>query len=95
MNREELISEIAKRTGEYKRLIREVVNTYEDIVKERLTDGEDVHLHGFVSFFVMEHETKRYVNPHTGEEQILAPRMRAKAKVSESWADMSSTPSAS
>ena len=82
MNREELIAKVAERTGEFKKTIDAFVKAYEAVVEETLLSGEDVRLHGFVTYDVRDIAEKRYVNPKSGEESILPATKRVLAKVS-------------
>lgn len=83
MNRAELVDKLAERTGEYKYVMEEFVKQYESIITEALLDGEDVHLHGFVTFCVKQHNKKIYFNPKTGESRQIAPSNKIKVRVSD------------
>lgn len=87
MNRKILIERIAEKTGEYKKDIEAFVNAYEEVIEQALIDGDDVHLHGFVTFQVKVQNEKTYVNPKTGERRQLAPVKKIRAKVSTSMND--------
>lgn len=87
MNRKILIERIAEKTGEYKKNVEAFIDAYEAVIEQALIDGEDVHLHGFVSFQVKEQNEKTYVNPKTGERRQLAPVKKIRAKVSASLND--------
>lgn len=83
MNRDQLVSKLAERTGEYKYVMDEFVNHYEEIISEALINGEDVHLHGFITFKVKEHNEKKYVNPLTKETKMIPASKKIKVQVSE------------
>lgn len=83
MNRAELVDKLAERTGQYKYVLEEIVKQYENIITDSLLKGEDVHLHGFVTFHVKQHNEKIYVNPQTKETRVLAPVKKVKVKVSD------------
>ena len=87
MNRKILIERIAEKTGDYKKNVEAFIDAYEAVIEQALIDGEDVHLHGFVSFQVKEQNEKTYVNPKTGERRQLAPVKKIRAKVSASLND--------
>ena len=83
MNREELVSKLSERTGEYKYVIEKFVDHYEEIIRETLIGGENVHLHGFITFKVTDHNEKQYVNPMTKETKLIPASKKIKVKVSE------------
>lgn len=82
MNRDDLIKELVNRTGEYKYTVEKIIQNYESLIEQKLLNGEDVHLHGFVTFQVKQHNEKSYVNPHTKEMKIVPPSKKIKVKVS-------------
>ena len=83
MNREALVNKVAERTNEYKYVVENIINAYEKAIEETVLGGEDVHLHGFVTFSMKEHAQKTYVNPLTGKSKILPASKKIKVKVSE------------
>jgi integration host factor subunit alpha len=52
----------------------EIVETLLEIIKSKLTSGEDVLISGFGKFCVRNKRERRGRNPMTGEAMILAPR---------------------
>ena len=50
MNRNELIAEIAKRTGQTKKTVTEIVDTYEKTIYDAIGRNEVIALHGFLKF---------------------------------------------
>ncbi len=50
MIKTDVVTEISKKTGLEKRDVKEVVETFFDIVKGSLIDGENVYFRGFGSF---------------------------------------------
>ena len=87
INREQLVARIAERTGDYKTDVRHFISAYEEVVKEILLDGEDIHLHGFLTFMQKEHSPKSYLNPRTNEKEIVPAKKKIKVKVSSSLND--------
>lgn len=84
-NRDKLIDRIAEETGEYKQDVRKFVEKYEEIIKQSLIDGEEVHLHGFITFCLKDYSKKEsYVNPKTKEVSSLPAQRKIKVKVSDS-----------
>jgi integration host factor subunit alpha len=51
-----------------------VVETFLEIIKSRLSEGEDILISGFGKFIVKDKKARKGRNPHTGETIILAPR---------------------
>jgi integration host factor subunit alpha len=51
-----------------------IVGTLLEIIKSRLSSGEDVLISGFGKFCVKEKRERRGRNPVTGEDMMLAPR---------------------
>ncbi len=82
VNRNYLIARIAEKTGEYKKTVENILGTYEEIIEQTLLNGEDVHLHGFVTYQVKEHSDKVYVNPKTKESRVVPGSKKIKVKVS-------------
>lgn len=82
MNRDDLIKELAACTGEYKYTVEKIVQNYESLIEQKLLNGEDVHLHGFITFQVKQHNEKVYVNPRTKETKVVPPSKKIKVRVS-------------
>lgn len=51
-----------------------VVETFLEIIKSRLSDGEDILISGFGKFVVKDKKARKGRNPHTGDTIILEPR---------------------
>jgi len=51
-----------------------VVETFLEIIKSRLSEGEDILISGFGKFMVKDKKARKGRNPHTGETIILPPR---------------------
>lgn len=47
MNKKELINELSTRTGYTKKVSSDLIDTFVDIVGDKLADGEEVKLVGF------------------------------------------------
>lgn len=76
MNKTELVTVLAERTGLSKKSAEEVLNTTLEIVTETLADGEKVQLVGFGSFEVRERAPRIGRNPRT-KEAVTIPASRA------------------
>lgn len=76
MNKAELISVVAERTGMTKKDSEKAVETALDAIIEKLASGEKVQLVGFGAFEVKERKARMGRNPKTGEEtEIKASRV--------------------
>ena len=68
MNKSDLVSAIAAKTGDTKKGTEEFVNALVDVVTATLKKGEKVQLVGFGSFEVRKRAARKGRNPQTGEE---------------------------
>lgn len=78
MNKTELISEVAGKTGMTKKDAEKVVQAFFDTVEGVLKAGDKVQLIGFGTFEVRERQARKGRNPQTGEE-ISIPAARVPA----------------
>ena len=67
MNKAELIEEIASSTGESRRLVQNVLDTYIDVVQKQVKKGEKVSLPGFGTFERRARAARTARNPQTGD----------------------------
>ncbi|MDE6301198.1 MAG: HU family DNA-binding protein [Muribaculaceae bacterium] len=58
MTKAEIVNEIAKSTGIDKAVVLETVEKFMTVVKESLSEGENVYLRGFGSFIVKTRSAK-------------------------------------
>lgn len=72
MNKTELISAVAEKTGTSKKIADSTVNAVFDIIAESLKKGEKVSLIGFGNFEVRERAARDGKNPRTGEKIKIA-----------------------
>ena len=68
MNKAELVSSIAEKTGMSKKDAEKALNGFTESVEEALEKGEKVQLIGFGSFEVRERAARKGINPQTKEE---------------------------
>ncbi len=78
MNKTDLISEVAVRTGMTKKDIEKVVNALFSTIEGTLKTGDKVQLIGFGTFEVRDRQARKGRNPQTGEE-ISIPAARVPA----------------
>ncbi len=67
MNKTELISKVAERTGMTKKDTEKVVNEVFEVVSDQLAQEDKVQLIGFGTFEVRERAAREGRNPATGE----------------------------
>ena len=78
MNKAELVTAVAKKTGLSKKDCEQAVNATFDVITETLVAGEKVQLVGFGAFEIKERGERIGRNPKTKEEiKIAASRVPA------------------
>jgi DNA-binding protein HU-beta len=76
MNREELVSVVAKETGFTKKDVAQLVTAFTDVISESLAQQDKVQIAGFGAFDVRYRPEREARNPRTGET-ITAPASNA------------------
>ena len=76
MNKAELITAIAAKTGESKKSVETFISAFTDVVSGSLVKGDKVQLVGFGSFEVRKRAARKGRNPQTKEE-IKIPASKA------------------
>lgn len=77
-NKQDLIAEVAAKTGLTKKDSEKAVNAFGEVVTEFLAKGEKVQLIGFGNFEVRERAARKGRNPQTGKEiKIKASKVPA------------------
>jgi len=71
-NKQDLIAEVAAKTGLTKKDSEKAVNAFGEVVTEFLAKGEKVQLIGFGNFEVRERAARKGRNPQTGKEIKIA-----------------------
>lgn len=74
LTKEHLINSLAEENGYSRIQAAELIETLIEIIKSRLSSGEDVLVSGFGKFCVRQKRERRGRNPATGESMVLAPR---------------------
>lgn len=72
MNKKELISAIAEKSGASKKDAEKFLNSTVDVITEALAKGDNVALVGFGNFEVKERAEREGKNPQTGEKIKIA-----------------------
>lgn len=78
MNKAELISEIATKTGLKKGDIAKVLDAEQDVIAEALSQGDKVQLVGFATFEPVPRSARKGFNPITKEEIQIEARVGVK-----------------
>ena len=74
LTKNDLVKALVKENGFEKKQSLEIVETLLEIIKSRLSSGEDVLISGFGKFCVKEKHERRGRNPATGDSMMLRPR---------------------
>jgi integration host factor subunit alpha len=74
LTKEHLINSLAEENGYSRIQAAELIETLIEIIKSRLSSGEDVLVSGFGKFCVRQKRERRGRNPATGASMVLAPR---------------------
>ena len=80
MNKQELVSAMAEKTGLTKADADKAVSAFVDTVKDAMAKGESIQLIGFGTFSVSERSARTGRNPQTGKEIQIAAKKVAKFK---------------
>lgn len=79
MNKQELITAMADKSGMTKKDADKAVNAFVNVVKDALIDGEKVQLIGFGTFEVRERAARKGRNPRNPQEEIDIPASKLPA----------------
>jgi DNA-binding protein HU-beta len=80
MNKQELVSAVAKSTGLTKADSDKAVSAVFDAISNSLQNGESVRLVGFGTFSTAQRAARKGVNPKTGQPLQIAAKTVAKFK---------------
>ena len=72
MNKAELVSALAEKTGNTKKSEEATLDAFVEVVTNALAKGDKVQLLGFGSFEVRKRAARKGRNPQTGEEMKIA-----------------------
>lgn len=62
VNKKEIVNKMAEKTGLYKKDIREMLFTFQEVIQEAMQDGDRVLLHGFLTIKPVLIREKQYYN---------------------------------
>jgi len=74
LTKAEIAQSVHDRVGLSKKESGQIVESVLDIIRQTLTQGEDVKLSGFGHFMVREKHARRGRNPKTGDEITISSR---------------------
>jgi len=77
MNKAELVTNIAEKSGLTKKDAESALNAFMEAVQEALAKGEKVQLVGFGTFEVRDRKAREGRNPRNPEEVIQIPASKA------------------
>ena len=80
MNKKELVDVLSEKVGFSKKDTMEFVDSFIELVSDKLAEGEDVKLVGFGTFTVSSREARKGVNPQTKKEIKIPARKVPKFK---------------
>lgn len=87
MGKNELITNIAQKTGLPKASCESVIDTFADEIRDSLINGDKIIIKGFMSFEVNEHPKRNGRNPKTGEVCTFPAVKSIKCKISKAIKD--------
>ena len=87
MNKNELVTSMAEKTGMKKTEVEKVLKAFTDTVAEELKKGEKIQLVGFGTFEVSERSAREGRNPRTGETMTIAATKAPKFKAGKALKD--------
>ena len=88
MNKMELVSAMAEKTGLSKKDAEAALKAFTDVVAEELKKGEKIQLVGFGTFEVSERAAREGRNPQTGETMKIEASKAPKFKAGKALKDM-------
>jgi integration host factor subunit alpha len=74
LTKDDIVKALAKENGYQLNQSVELVETLLELIKSKLSSGEDVLISGFGKFCIKEKRERRGRNPATGEGMMLGPR---------------------
>lgn len=76
MTKTQMIAELAEKLGVSKKMAKDMVESFIDVVIEQVKNGEEVRLQGFGTFKASERAARQGVNPRNPSEKIEIPAMK-------------------
>ena len=82
LKKADIIESIHEQIGFPKNRSADIFESFLEIIKQSLENGEEVLISGFGKFYIIEKNARRGRNPHTGESIMMASRKIASFKAS-------------
>jgi len=82
LTKADIIKSIHDQIGFPQNRSTDIFESFLEIIKQSLENGEEVMISGFGKFSFIEKNARRGRNPHTGESLMIAPRKIATFKAS-------------
>jgi DNA-binding protein HU-beta len=87
MNKAELVSAVAEKSGQTAAAVSSVLGAFEEVVTSTVAGGDKVQLPGFLSFERADRAARTGRNPATGAEIQIAAATVPKVKIGKSFKD--------
>lgn len=87
MNKAELVSAVAEKSGQSAAAVGSVLAAFEDVITSTVAGGAKVQIPGFLSFERAQRAARTGRNPATGAEIQIAAATVPKVKVGKSFKD--------
>ena len=87
MNKSELVSSMAEKSGLTKKDAEKALKAFEETLTEALINGSKIQMVGFMSFEVSERAAREGRNPQTGEPMQIPASKTVKFKVGKALKD--------
>lgn len=71
INKKELVNQLHDNYGYTKKLARQIVDDFTDVVMKNMESGNSVSIYGFGCFDLLVREERSCPNPQTGEKVIV------------------------
>ena len=87
MNKAELVTAIADKTGQSQSVVGDVLGAFESVVTDQVVSGNKVQIPGFLSFEKSERAARTGRNPATGMEISIPAATVPRVKAGKSFKD--------
>ena len=87
MNKSELISKVAEKSGLQKKQATAAIEAFVETVEETLAKGEKIQIIGFGNFEVRERAERMGRNPQSGETMLIGASKNVKFKAGKALKD--------
>lgn len=88
MNRPELVSKIAEKTGESKAATDRFLTAFQEVVEEAVVDKVEVKISGFIAFSPIVRSARTTTSPVTGDPIEVPERNAVKVRIFKHFRDV-------